>query len=558
MKNILTIVVMLISMTIYAQVGINNTSPKATLDITSKTSGTRPEGLIIPQLSGDNIHTATANAVYGAAQKGLIVYASSADTNPTGAMANITAAGYYYFDGGAWQRILETSSGDNTNDGWVNDTTNSMVKLGAKADGTARAAGTDFIVKDNGYVGIGITSPKAALHMSFNNATSGMTSSSLAPGIILTGPTNTGGTGPGLYFEGLSNNTGTRVFKFNLIKDSSGDGILNFRSISDDGTSVVKSIMSLNAKGYVGIETEAPKSFLHVNTPTAGGTIDAGIFSIDNCGSSCTQNTARNIVLNNSNVTNATFASLDFVPSTDPTAASGSSIQGIDRDATNNYAGLSFFTRNATDYNSRMVIKSSGNVGIGTSSPSAKFEINSGAANTSGLKFTNLNSSTTVGTGQALGVDASGNVITVPNPTAASVTTSEAFATSGGFNVNDLAWTTVSGSSQTITIPTGGKAVFLNFMLGVDYGTFPTGAGSSYYTAKLFIDGVATNVFQTTQEPGIAGAQTQYSLSSVKFLTAGSHTVDVRMMRTYNNGATSGQNMRCDVMSMSFNASYIN
>lgn len=105
MKNILTTAAVLFSMTAFAQVGINNTSPKATLDITAKTSGTKPEGLIIPQLAGSDIHTATAAAVYGAAQKGLIIYASSADTAPAGATASITTAGYYYFDGTNWQKI---------------------------------------------------------------------------------------------------------------------------------------------------------------------------------------------------------------------------------------------------------------------------------------------------------------------------------------------------------------------------------------------------------------------------------------------------------------------
>ncbi len=37
-----------------SQVGINNISPKATLDITAKTTdGTKPEGVIAPRLSGD-------------------------------------------------------------------------------------------------------------------------------------------------------------------------------------------------------------------------------------------------------------------------------------------------------------------------------------------------------------------------------------------------------------------------------------------------------------------------------------------------------------------------
>ncbi|WP_374458500.1 beta strand repeat-containing protein [Chryseobacterium taeanense] len=106
MKHLFTAAAMLFSMTAFAQVGINNTSPKATLDITAKTTdGSKPEGLIIPQLSGSNIHTATAAGVYGSNQKGLIIYATSADSSPISTTANITAAGYYYFDGTNWQKI---------------------------------------------------------------------------------------------------------------------------------------------------------------------------------------------------------------------------------------------------------------------------------------------------------------------------------------------------------------------------------------------------------------------------------------------------------------------
>ena len=402
MKNTFTTAALLFSMTTFAQVGINNTSPKATLDITAKTSGTKPEGLIIPQLSGDQIRTATAGAVYGTNQKGLIVYASSADTNPTGATANITAAGYYYFDGGAWQRILETSSGDTTNDAWVNDTTNSVVKLGTKANGTARTTGTDVVVKDDGKVGIGTATPGSLLDLvADNKGTAGQDD------ISLSSYNSTGTPSAGLIFNvargtaaasaNLQNNDllasiisygrigGNTINTSNIITRYKGDGTTNLSSMTLNTSGADR--MLIDENGRVGIGTTAPKSYLNVNTPTAGGTIDAGIFSINNCGSSCTQNTARNIVLNNSNVTNTTFASLDFVPSTDPTSPSGASIQGIDRDATNNYAGLSFFTRNATDYNSRMVIKSSGNVGIANSNPQATLDVSaiSGGSKPEGL-----------------------------------------------------------------------------------------------------------------------------------------------------------------------------
>ncbi|MFD1818257.1 hypothetical protein SAMN04515674_10945 [Pseudarcicella hirudinis] len=56
------------------------------------------------------------------------------------------------------------------------------------------------------------------------------------------------------------------------------------------------------------------------------------------------------------------------------------------------------------------------NVGIGTTSPTAKLEITTGTTGSAGLKFTNLTSASTTVTsnGKALSVDASGNVVLVP------------------------------------------------------------------------------------------------------------------------------------------------
>ncbi|MGE4512794.1 MAG: hypothetical protein AB7E26_03115 [Chryseobacterium sp.] len=182
MKHLFTAAAMLFSMTAFAQVGINNTSPKATLDITAKTTdGSKPEGLIIPKLSGDNIHTATANAVYGAAQKGLIVYASSADTNPTGATANITAAGYYYFDGGAWQKVMTGSlanadlaagaggiykgSGSLSGNTTVTQDANTLAFTSTATNGFSVDGTTLSVDAANDRVGIGTASPQASLHL---------------------------------------------------------------------------------------------------------------------------------------------------------------------------------------------------------------------------------------------------------------------------------------------------------------------------------------------------------------------------------------------------------
>jgi len=183
MKNIITVAVLFISLNLFAQVGINNTSPKATLDISPKTTdGSKPEGLIIPQLDGNSLKTAS----YGTSQKGVIVYAKSVASPTDTKTVNVTAEGYYYFDGSVWQKMAGAAAGDTTNDAWVNDTTNGLVKLGTKTDGTARAAGTDFVAKDNGQVGIGTSSPDASAALEVASANKGM----LIPRVALTGSTD--------------------------------------------------------------------------------------------------------------------------------------------------------------------------------------------------------------------------------------------------------------------------------------------------------------------------------------------------------------------------------
>ena len=109
MKKIMTVTGFLFSLSIVAQVGINATSPKATLDVTAKTTdGSKPEGLIAPRLTGDQIKG--GDAQYKVEQTGVILYATSAVTTPSAKTANISSQGYYYFDGSIWQKMGGDSS----------------------------------------------------------------------------------------------------------------------------------------------------------------------------------------------------------------------------------------------------------------------------------------------------------------------------------------------------------------------------------------------------------------------------------------------------------------
>ena len=170
-----------VATTAFAQtgrVGINTETPKTTFDVNGKKDGsgnlltTDVTGMQAPRLTRAEL-TAKGAVLYGTDQKGALVYIT--DVTAGDALTqriNITAAGYYYFDGTVWQKIT-TGLADNTDDAWVNNPTNTRVELGATSTGAARPAGTEVVALDNGSVGIGTPTPVATALLDVTSTTKG-------------------------------------------------------------------------------------------------------------------------------------------------------------------------------------------------------------------------------------------------------------------------------------------------------------------------------------------------------------------------------------------------
>jgi hypothetical protein len=87
----------------FGQVGINNITPKGTLDISaSATDGSKPEGFLVPRLTGDQIKA--GDTQYGLAQRGMLIYATSGVTSTSPKTVNIDSKGFYFYDGTIWRK----------------------------------------------------------------------------------------------------------------------------------------------------------------------------------------------------------------------------------------------------------------------------------------------------------------------------------------------------------------------------------------------------------------------------------------------------------------------
>lgn len=146
MKKIIFTISVLVSCTAYSQVGIDTETPKATLDVTGKPSDlTKADGIIAPRLKGSELKA--KDALYTADQKASLVYVTealaSADT--TSKTINVTSIGYFYFDGNIWQKLTTGSNGADGNDWTILG--NIGTTAGTNFIGTTDAV--DFVVKTN-------------------------------------------------------------------------------------------------------------------------------------------------------------------------------------------------------------------------------------------------------------------------------------------------------------------------------------------------------------------------------------------------------------------------
>jgi hypothetical protein len=237
-------------------------------------------------------------------------------------------------------------------------------------------------VTSNGNVGIGNTSPSSILHC---------TRGGNGPTAVLVENTNSGGVAQA-RFE-ASNGTALAIFGV-LGTNFSPSGALtaNETFIYTDVNTADKGIVlsavgsagvikfatggttekaRIDSSGRLGLGTSSPGAKLQVSQNTDAGT---AISVVSASAQTVLTTDFASLSLQNTNTTNNNYNAIGFV---NDQGAYSSAIYGIYTSHTSGSqsGALAFSTRNAGTFDERMRITAAGNVGIGTTSPTVKLQI---------------------------------------------------------------------------------------------------------------------------------------------------------------------------------------
>lgn len=240
-KSNLATLLLLFSIAGMAQVGVGTTAPGATLDVTATNlTGTTVDGLLVPRVSRLRAQTMTGTPT------STILYVNDiSNGTATGTTVNVTAVGFYFFNGTVWERL-----GASTTTGWLT-TGNSGLS------GTTNFVGTTDNVdlafrRNNGAAGkIGATSTSFGTNSlsagaATNNAAFGTNALALSTGAdnVAVGnnvlPVNTSGIqNTGIGNAALASNTGSA-------STAVGFQALNANTSGNNGTAVGFQALSKN------------------------------------------------------------------------------------------------------------------------------------------------------------------------------------------------------------------------------------------------------------------------------------------------------------------------
>lgn len=110
MKKFLLTATMLVAFTALSKaqqgrVGINTTTPAATLDVVANTTdNARPDAVLVPRMSRADLEAKTnayanGTATGASAQNGALVFVNALGGTGTGKTVNVVGTGFYYYDG---------------------------------------------------------------------------------------------------------------------------------------------------------------------------------------------------------------------------------------------------------------------------------------------------------------------------------------------------------------------------------------------------------------------------------------------------------------------------
>ncbi|MFS4471156.1 hypothetical protein [Chryseobacterium sp. T20] len=152
-----------------SQVGINTTTPTATLDVIAKNStGTASgvDGLLIPRVDRQRAQSMTGVPV------STLIYVNSISTGTaTGTALNIDTVGYYYYSGTAWTKLnlpvnIYNADGTLTGNRTVAQGANTLAFTGTQPNAFSVDGSTLSVDAANDRVGLGTTTPDTKLTIS--------------------------------------------------------------------------------------------------------------------------------------------------------------------------------------------------------------------------------------------------------------------------------------------------------------------------------------------------------------------------------------------------------
>ena len=148
----LTALTVVLSNTIFSQVGIGTITPHASAELEVNSTN---KGFLPPRVALTSTNSASPLSSFAA---GMLVY----NTATAGTVPNNVIPGTYISNGTAWIRVANAADASK----WTNNPTNTRVELSALSDGTtARSASESVAITDVGNLGIGTTAPTTNLHI---------------------------------------------------------------------------------------------------------------------------------------------------------------------------------------------------------------------------------------------------------------------------------------------------------------------------------------------------------------------------------------------------------